>query len=193
MLPDLLLRPRRVGASTKNSPHLVDTSEENLSGDEPADTLSARRAGQATLVGPELVEVENALKQRSKVHSTWLLNTHFCVADHGRQLLEEGRVVVTGIETNGHDGLFVASGVDVDEMELGFAAITTNGMISWGVNVPALEVDGLVVVGEAWVRCPINLSLYYGLLVSDSECGSVAPVVEVTGDAAVVLELGYMV
>ena len=57
VLPDLLLRPRRVSAGTKNSPHLINTSEDDLPGNKPANTLRARRAGQATLVRPELVEV----------------------------------------------------------------------------------------------------------------------------------------
>ena len=193
MLPDLLLRPRRVSAGTKNSPHLINTSEDDLPGNKPANTLRARRAGQATLVRPELVEVKNALEQRCEVHGGRLLSTHLCVTDHRRQLIEESGVVVTRVETNGQDGGFVAGGVDVDKMELGFATVTTYRVIGWGVNVPALEVDGLVVVGEVWVGRPVNVFLCCVLIMCNGEGGTVTPVVEVTRDAAVVLESRHVV
>lgn len=87
----------------------------------------------------------------------------------------------------------MAFSVDMDEMEFGFAAVATDGMVGWGVDVPALEVNGLVVVGEAWVGGPVNVFLRCILIVCNGESRTVAPVVEVTGDATVVLESRHVV
>lgn len=54
-------------------------------------------------------------------------------------------------------------------------------MISGGVDVPALQVECLVVVCEARVRCPISV-------VSQRKCGTVAPVEEVASNHAGVVE-----
>lgn len=116
VLPDLLLSARRVSACAKNSLHLLNTSEEDLPRDEPADTLSARRTSQATLVGPELVEEKHRVEKRHEIHFSGCLDVHLVEANHGWELIEKGRVGVTRVEADGHDGCFVARGVDVDEM-----------------------------------------------------------------------------
>jgi hypothetical protein len=57
VLPDFLFCSSTVCAGTQNCLHLLNASEENLSGDEPTDTFVTGRASQTALVGPELVEV----------------------------------------------------------------------------------------------------------------------------------------
>jgi hypothetical protein len=169
MLPDLLLSTCRVSACTKNGLHLLDTGEQDLPGDEPPDTLVARWACQRSLVCPELVEVLHTLQCAGEVYSGRLEDIHGIEANHLRQLAEEWAIEVTRVETNGHDSGFMPFGVDVDEMEFSFTAVPTDGVIGRCVDVPTLEVDGLVVVREAWMAGPIAI-------VIDSKCGSVAPV-----------------
>ena len=71
-------------------------------------------------------------------------------------------------------------------MKLRFAAVAADGVVGGGVDMPPLEVHGRVVVGEAWVGCPVAV-------VCDGEGGPVAPVVEVAGDGACVGEARDMV
>jgi hypothetical protein len=81
----------------------------------------------------------------------------------------------------------VARSVDVHEVELGFAAVAADRVVRGCVDVPALEVHGLVVVGETRVRGPVAV-------VGESEGRAVTPVVEVTGYIAqVIVKAGHVV
>lgn len=84
MLPDLLLRSRRIRARPQNSLHLLDASEENLARHEPANSLGARWARQATLIRPELVEEEDALQRGRKVQRHGLKSVEIVEADDRR-------------------------------------------------------------------------------------------------------------
>lgn len=86
VLPNLLLSSSRVSASTQDRLHLLDTSEQNLSSHEPTDTLTARRASQTALVGPEFVEVQNRSQSEINIHADFLLvlGVSLVEADHGR-------------------------------------------------------------------------------------------------------------
>jgi hypothetical protein len=57
MLPHFLLCSSTVCTSTQDCLHLFHAGKQNLSRNEPSDTLMARRASQTALVGPELVEM----------------------------------------------------------------------------------------------------------------------------------------
>lgn len=58
------------------------------------------------------------------------------------------------------------------EMEFGFRTCRINGVICWGVNVPAFEEDGFVVKGHGWVAAEISD------VGGEGESGTIAPVVE---------------
>lgn len=76
--------------------------------------------------------------------------------------------------------------VDVHEVHFGFAAVAAHGVVSGRVDVPAFEVERLVVVVEAWVRGPVAVVL-------EREGGAVVPVEEITGDVGWVIEDGDVV
>lgn len=67
MLPNLLLRTRRVRARSQNSLHLLHTREQRLPRHKPPYALRARRASQASLVRPELIEELHALQRAGQV------------------------------------------------------------------------------------------------------------------------------
>jgi hypothetical protein len=72
-------------------------------------------------------------------------------------------------------------------VELGFAAVAADRVVRGCVDVPALEIHGLVVVGETRMRSPVAV-------VGEGEGRAVAPVVEVTGYVAQVIgEAGHVV
>ncbi len=71
--------------------------------------------------------------------------------------------------------------VDVDEMHFGFAAIAADGVVGWGVDVPAFEVGGYVIPfhhrkagvvvggvaeGEGWTIAPVRpVAAYVAVIV----------------------------
>lgn len=96
-------------------------------------------------------------------------------------MLEESVVRVTWVQADAHDGLLVARGIDHDHVQFGFAADTADRVVARGMDVPALKVDSVVVVGDARVSGPV-------VFVRDGECGAVTPIVEVAADGAVEVE-----
>jgi hypothetical protein len=187
MLPDLLLRPRRIRAGPKNSLHLRHSREHNLARHKPPNTLRARRARQTSLVGPELAEKLHRLQRSGVVDGRGLDNIHVAEVNHFGHLREKWGVEVAWIEADRHDGGLVARNINVYEMELGFAAVAADRVIRRCVDVPALEVHGNVVVCETRVRSPVAVVL-------DGEGGAVSPVVEVPAYVAeVVVESGNVV
>lgn len=181
MLPDFLLSPCRVGACTQDILHLLDTSEQNLPSNEPSDALMARRAGQATLVSPELVEVLHRLHSEGEVHLDRFLDLHLIKPNHRRELLEKGAVEVTRVKTEGENRALMAFSIDVDKVHLGLATIASNRVISWGMDVPAFKIECCIVVSETGVRCPVSV-------VGECESGTIAPVEKVAGYRASIVE-----
>lgn len=151
MLPDLLLSSCGVGARAQDSLHLLDTCKHDLPSNEPPNTFVAGWASQTALVCPELVEILDALHGECEVHLKRLLNLHLIETDHGRELIEEGAVEVTGVQAEGQNGALVTLGIDVDEMHLSLAAIASDRVIGRSVDVPALQIERLVVICEAGV------------------------------------------
>lgn len=187
MLPDLLLGARAVGAGTEDGLHLGDAREQGLAGDEPADAFMAGGAGEAALVGPELVEVQDAVEGEAEVQGGLLLSARLVEADHGGQLGEELVVGVAGVEAEGEDGDLMTLGVDVDKVHLRLGAVAADGVVGRGVDVPADHVDRLVVVGERGVARVDALG------VGDGEGRAVAPVEEVARHVGRVVEDGAVV
>lgn len=101
MLPNLLLRPRRIRTCAQNSLHLLHTSKQNLARNKPPNPLMTRRAGQAPLVCPKLIEMQHAIQRRPQINIHRLLNLRLEERDHRRELVEEGGVAVAGIKTEG--------------------------------------------------------------------------------------------
>lgn len=56
----------------------------------------------------------------------------------------------------------MALSIDVHKMQLSAGAVVINGVVSWGVDVPAGQVDGLVVVGQGRVVGVHPLSVLHG-------------------------------
>lgn len=75
----------------------------------------------------------------------------------------------------------------MDEVELRFGAVGGYGVFGGGMDVPTGEVDGLVVVREAWIAGEVVL------FVRNGEGRAETPVVEVAFECAVVVECGLMV
>jgi len=126
MLPDLLLSSCRVGTRAQDSLHLLYTREHDLPCNEPPDTFVAGRASQTALVCPELVEVLDALHGECEIHLKRLLYLHLIETDHGRKLIEESAVEVTRIQAEGENGTLVTLGIDMDEVHLSLAAVTSD-------------------------------------------------------------------
>jgi len=188
MLPNLLLCSSTVCTSTQDCLHLFHASKEDLSGNEPTNALMTRRASQTTLVGPELIKVQHTRQRKIKIHLSLLLvlDCSLIEANHRGQLAEESGIAVTRVETEGKNSLLVAVGISVNKVHLRFAAVTTNRVISGCVNVPADQIDGLVVVGERRVGGQI--------VATQCECGPVTPVSPGSGRVAgVVVKCGKMV
>lgn len=186
MLPDLLLSSCRIGTRRQDSLHLLDACEHDLPSNEPPNTLGARWAGQAALVRPELVEVLDALHGECEIHLESLFSLQVIETNHGRKLLEEGAVEVTRIQTEGENSAFMALAIYMDEVHFGLAAIAVDRVVGRGVDVPAFQIECLVVVRKAWMRCPIAV-------MSKRECRAIAPVEEVTRSFARVVEGWYVV
>jgi len=103
-----------------------------------------RELPKLTLVSPELAEPVDLL--------------HSCLGGHGRrrvlldlpetvvvrQTVEERRVRVTGVDTEGEHGTGFPSAVRMHEMHLGLASVPSDRVICRGVNVPPGHVDRLV-------------------------------------------------
>lgn len=132
----------------------------------------ARRARQAALVRPELVEPRDACQslwqRQSHVHLLGVVEPN----QRRRELVHESIVGVPWIKHDGKYGLLVALGVDVHEMQLSTGAVIVYRVVSRGVDMPAGEVHGLVVVGHGWVLSVDAL----GVLQSESR--AVTPVPE---------------
>lgn len=134
----------------------------------------AGRACQAALVGPELVEPRHT-RQGFRQRQRDLGGLRVVEPDEGRgELLYESIVGVAWIQHDGQHRLLVALGIDVHEMQLSAGAVVVNGVVSWGVDVPAGQVDGLVVVSQGRVVSVHPLGVLYG------KCRTVPPVPEIS-------------
>lgn len=152
MQPLLLDFARREGADAQNLAHLRHTGQHLVPGDEPADALVTGRAGQAALVGPEVVEAVDLVEGEVEAHLHGELAVGLVEVQHGRgKLVDEARVVGRVVEATGgvhHEaqhGLLVALGVDVHQVQLGPGRVAVDAVVARGVDVPAGHVDGLVV------------------------------------------------
>lgn len=180
MEPLLLNAAGREGANAEDLLHLCVACHQPLLGHEPADTLVAGRAGQAALVGPVLLEVVHLGEGAIERHLHGELLVGLVVVEQGRrELVEESGVLATvvhqGVQKEAQDGLFVALGIDVDEVKLSLAAVPVNLVVGRRVNVPAGHVEGLVANEHGGKGGVIVLG------VVEVEGGSVTPVEVLTG------------
>lgn len=183
MTPDQLFLTSTISGSPKNSPHLLHTRKQNRSRDEKANALSARRTRQASLISPKLIKVINTLQKQPMIESSLFADVRFVEANHLWELTKKAVRLVTRVKTNGKHSALFALRIDVDEMKLGSGAVALDGVVGRGVDVPAFEVNSLVVEAERGVLSPDLI------FVLDGECGSVAPVEEVAGDLVGIVPL----
>lgn len=190
--PNLLLSTSRVRANPQDSLHLRIRHKHNVPRHEPTLSLRARWAGQTTLVSPEVAELVDLIERLVDVHrSVGQSNISLVEVDKSGELVEEGAVRVTRVDTDGEHGTLFALGGVVDEMEFGFGSIALHGVIGRCVDVPAGEVDGLVLV--VLVESHGGKSGVDALLVVQSVGWTVSPVVQVSSDFIGVVEHHLMV
>lgn len=173
VLPDLLFRPRAVRACAQDVSHLLNTGKQHLTCHKPPDAFAARGARQATLVRPELVEFQDAVKRQLDVDLDLLLGPRLVEPNHRRQLIEKCVVRVAWVKTDGHHGLLMTFLVNMNEMELRLGPIAVHRVIGWRVNVPALQVHRRIVEASRRVLCPD------AVWVGNGKCWSKVPVVKV--------------
>lgn len=188
MEPNLLLWPRRVRADSDESLHLLNAGEENLRRDEPANSLGARRCGQAALVGPKVVEVVDLVKGQAEVERGAHLDVGFVEVKHLRHLIEKRRALRGGrVDADTKNSLVLALGISKDKMHFSFAAVAANDVLRRVVNVPSSQISFHVVVLDGWQRV-VN-----PLVVVQGKGGSVAIVVKVTAEVGVnVIQVGLV-
>lgn len=109
-------------------------------------SFMAGRARQATLVRPELIEPRHTVQRlwqgQRDVHLGSVVEP-----DEGRgELGHESVIGVTRIQHDSKYGLLVALGVNVHEMKLSAGAVVVDRVVRRGVDVPAGQIHGLVVV-----------------------------------------------
>lgn len=92
--------------------------------------------------------------------------------NHRGQLAEESIVSVSGVQSESKHSSHMAISIDVDKMHLCLRAVSANGMIGGSMDVPPLQVHGLIVEADRWILCIVFL------YPSDSEGWAVLPVIE---------------
>jgi len=116
-----------------------------------------------------------------------------------RRLGEEGRVAEDSrVDTNGQHGALGAVAVNMHEVQFGFGAVDLHTVVGGCVDMPADEVDGFVdaVVFEGEVRGvevdgAVDCLRAFGAAgFGEAEGWAVAPVVELAGHVACVVEAG---
>ena len=183
MHPDRLLLPSAVATSLQNGSHLLHAGEDVATRQEPPDRLCAWRSGQAALISPVLVEHVHIVECQLKVEVQRFFDLGFVPMNHRRRkLLKEGRVRLAGLDADAQDSRRVAFFVDVYKVKLGSSAVCSNSVVGWGMNMPAYEVDGSVVVSEARV---LRIVAFF---VRDCERRTEAGVVKVAFIRATVVE-----
>jgi hypothetical protein len=110
------------------------------------------------------------------IESSLLANVCFVEANHLGELAKKAIRFVTWVKADSKDSALFALRVDVDEVKLGSGAVALDCVVGGGVDVPAFEVNSLVVEAERGVLRPDLI------FVLDGECRAVAPVEEVAGD-----------
>lgn len=168
MQPNLLFLPCRIRRRPQNHLHLIDTRERNRPSHKPANTFPARWTRQAPLVRPELVDTIDSIQRKFHIHRHILDHGRFdcpCRLSWGdiiawnsggpgnkryhlRKLGEERHFGRARIQADGKDGDLVACFIDVDKMHLGFAAIATDRVVGWSVDMPAFKVGCHVVIAH---------------------------------------------
>lgn len=77
--------------------------------------------------------------------------------------------------------------VDVHEMQLGSGAVIVHRMVCWGVNVPAGQVDRLVIVGQRGVVSIDALGVLHG------KSRTVSPIPEASHRLVGIVESGDVI
>ena len=186
MQPNPLLHPRRKRTRPQQRPHLLHTRPRNRPGHEPADTLPTRRRRETAPIGPKLGEPIHAIQRQPDIHRH-IRHHARCIliagrkGHEGRELLEKAGRSSVGIESDGQDGDLVTFVVDVDEMHFRPAAVAIDGVFGRRVDMPALEISGLVIESQLGQRGVVVFR------VVEVERRAVAPVRPITDDGAVVI------
>lgn len=147
----------------------------------------ARRARQATLIRPELVEPRHTRQRLWQGQRGLHLR---CVVKPNKRrgkLVDERIVGVAWVQHNCKYRLLMTLGVNVHKMKLSAGAIVVDRVVSWGVDMPAGKVDGLVIVGQRGEVSVDSLGVLY------RESWAVTPVPEVSDRLVRIVESGNVV
>lgn len=136
MVPQLVRRASGESADAQETSHLFTGEIDNILGNEPSQTLGARRRSKRTLVSPKVFVVVGFLQGQVQVESNV---GHGAVFENGGEihslelLVESGSggslvvILVQGeIEEESDDGTRVAFGVVVDVVEFALGTTTVD-------------------------------------------------------------------
>ena len=188
--PNPLLHPRRKRTRPQQRPHLLHTRPRHRPGHKPADPFPTRRRRETAPVGPKRAEPIHAIQRQPDIHRHIRHNTR-CIFIAGRKGHERGELCQKGgrssvrIDSDGEDGDLVTFVVDVDEMHFRPAAVAIDGVFGGRVDMPALEIGGLVVESQLGQRGVIVFRVF------EVERRAVTPVGPITHDGAVVICEGW--
>lgn len=174
MQPDLLLSPCRVRADVQDILHLTVPDEQDVSGDEESDALRAGGAGQGALISPELAEPIDLAQNRRRAHARCRIPLDLPETEIIRQGRKERRVRVTRIDPESQHRPRNSLRGGMYEMEFGFRSVSSDGMISGGMDVPAGQVDGLV--RPIIIECEAGEGGIHPLFVGEGHGRSITPI-----------------
>lgn len=147
--PDLLLNASRVRRHSHDALHLRVADVQNLICHEEPDTLGAWWHGQATHVGPEVVEMSHlghgsvdVLVDVGQLFGLIEADVPWPLGD------KSGIRVPRGIDAHGQDTKVVAFRIGVHEMDLRHAAPTIDRMLARSVDVPPDHIASEIVKGD---------------------------------------------
>lgn len=145
------------------------------------------RARQATLVRPEFVEPGHTRQRFWQGQRGLHLR---CVVEPNKRrgkLVDERIVGVARIQHDCKHRLLVTLSINVHKMKLSAGAIVVDRVISWGVDMPAGQVNSLVIVGQRGEISIDSLSVLY------RESRTITPVPEVSDRLVGIIESGNVV
>jgi hypothetical protein len=178
--PNPLLNTMREPRDLEHGHHLLLANHKRLRRHEPPQPLTARRRSQTPLIGPVVLNTTNFINSHHHIQRhTRPLRRIIEMYQRLRQLLEKwtGRRTrgSRSLHANSHDGSGLACRSGVHEMHLGLRAHTINQVLRGEVDVPARQVDGLIVEFHGGERRKV----FAGVL--DRVGGAEGPVVEGAG------------
>lgn len=145
------------------------------------------RTRQATLIRPEFVEPRDTRQRLWQGQRGLHLRCIVEPNERRGKLVDERIVGVAWVQHDCKYRLLVTLGVNVHKMKLSAGAVIVDRVVSWGVDMPAGQVNSLVIVGQRGEVSVDSLSVLY------RESRTIAPVPEVSHRLVGIVESGNVV